>query len=129
MRKNIITYVALLLFIGIQAQTVSQTTDYQQTTDKVSIIGKWVNNLNDTLTFINTFVVRFKNDLPYWESYSYRLKGDSLFIITAANSNSDDLLKCYTYLYKRDSLCSFYNAKYTLKESARTTIMYHRLKQ
>lgn len=87
----------------------------------IDIIGVWVNENRDTLSFINESLLKYSNYNPYYTTlYEYNLNGDSLSLLLAHSSNLND--RRNYYIKYSDDKFEIYNFNNLIKST------YYRIK-
>ena len=66
------------------------------------LIGNWVNEQKDTITFLDSRFLEFKSYNPYFTTlYDYSIKEDSISLFPAHSSNLKDR-ECYFFSYSNE---------------------------
>lgn len=90
----------LLIFILLITSCNKNDTDDQS----INLTGNWVSEQKDTLTFVGSRMLIYKNYNPYFTVlYDYQQKNDSILLILAHSSNLNDR-KSYYFKYYTEQL-------------------------
>lgn len=99
----------LLIIILLITSCENDNTDYQP----ANLTGNWVSAQNDTLSFISSRILIYKNYDPYFMvPYDCQQKKDSLSMILAHSSDLNDRKSYYfKYTAKQIELYKFNNVE------------------
>jgi hypothetical protein len=87
--KNLLFLIMVLITFSCQENSLREV--------HINLIGNWVSEQKDTLSFIDSSLLVYKNFDPYYTSiYDYYIKEDSISLFPAQSSNLTDR-ECYYF--------------------------------